>query len=130
MDQGIHDVRPLITAGHARNVRESLSGLADWLSAPPLAYAHLLLGRHIQGNVEFLTLQSKNVRVLATKRSEDEKALILRLHETVGMPSRARLRLRGVKSDISLSFKPFELKTIRVERSGKSREVALQEQRR
>jgi alpha-mannosidase len=63
------------------------------------------------------------------KRSEDEKALILRLHETAGMPSRARLRLRGVKSDISLSFKPFELKTIRVERSGKYREVALQEQR-
>ena len=129
MDQGIHDVRLLITAGDARNVRESLSGLADWLSAPPLAYAHLPLGRHIQGNVEFLTLQPKNVRVLATKRSEDEKALILRLHETAGMPSRARLRLRGVKSDISLSFKPFELKTIRVERSGKYREVALREQR-
>jgi len=45
------------------------------------------------------------------------------------MPSRARLRLRGIKSDISLSFKLFELKTIRVERSGKYREVALQEKR-
>jgi hypothetical protein len=53
MDQGIHDVRLLVTAGGARNVRESFSGRADWLSAPPLAYAHLPLGRHIQGSVEF-----------------------------------------------------------------------------
>ena len=128
MDQGVHEVRLLITAGDAQAVRESLSGLADWLSAPPLAYAHLPIGSRIRGKVEFLTLHPKNIRLLATKRSEDGKALVLRLQESVGVPSIARLHLERIKSNVSLSFKPFEIKTIRFDKSGRCREVALIEE--
>jgi alpha-mannosidase len=125
MDQGVHEVRLLITAGEARGVRESLSGLADWISAPPLAYTHLPIGKHVREKREFLTLLPTNMRLMATKRSEDAQALILRLHETAGVSSKATLRLQGIKSSIRLSFKPFEIKTIRIEKSGKWREVSM-----
>jgi len=44
MDQGVHDVRLLVTAGDPDVVRRCVSGLADWLSAPPPALAHLPIG--------------------------------------------------------------------------------------
>jgi len=125
MDQGIHEVRLLVTAGDADDVLKSLAGLADWLSAPPVVYSHLPIGAKMSLSDEFLRLEPRNIRLLATKQSEDGKALILRLQEVVGTASKARLSLEKEKANLSLSFKPFEIKTIRLEKSGKCREVGL-----
>lgn len=53
----------------------------------------------------------------------------LRVHETVGVHSKAKLPLTVFQTVISVPFKLFEIKTIRVESSGKYREVDLLEQR-
>ncbi len=50
MDQGVHDVRLLVTAGEPDAVRRSLPGLADWLSAPPAVYTHLPIGTRNRKN--------------------------------------------------------------------------------
>ncbi len=125
MDQGIHEVRLLVTAGDADEVLKSLTGLADWLSAPPVVYSHLPIGARMGKSDEFLRLEPRNIRLLASKQSEDGKALILRMQETVGIASKARLGVGSGKSEHSLRFKPFELKTIRLEQSGRCREVGL-----
>ena len=125
MDQGIHEVRLLVTAGDAEEVLRSLAGLADWLSAPPVVYSHLPIGATMSESEELLRLEPRNIRLLATKQSEDSKALILRMQETVGIASKAKLTLGTRKSDLLLPFKPFEIKTIRLEKSGKCREVGL-----
>ena len=129
MDQGVHDVRLLITAGDADTVRASLSGLADWLSAPPIVYAHLPIGEESESRVEFLSLQPSNIRVTACKRSWDGKALVLRLHETTGTASTAELKMEKPKVAAKLSFTPLEIKTLRIEKSGRWREVNLIEER-
>ena len=125
MDQGIHEVRLLVTAGDADDVLKSLTGLADWLSAPPSVYSHLPIGAKMSLSDEFLRLEPRNIRLLATKQSEDGKALIIRLQEVVGSASKARLSLGKDMANQSFSFKPFEIKTIRVAKSGKCREVGL-----
>jgi len=125
MDQGVHDVRLLVTAGDADEVLKSLAGLADWLSAPPVLYSHLPIGTTMGQSAEFLRLEPRNIRLLATKQSEDGRALILRLQETVGTATKAKLSPNSGKAAVSFSFEPFELKTIRLEKTGKCREVGL-----
>ncbi|MGA2533308.1 MAG: glycoside hydrolase family 38 C-terminal domain-containing protein [Candidatus Aminicenantales bacterium] len=91
-DIGVHAMRFLVTAGDPDKVRAKLPGLADYLSAPPAAFAHLPAGA--DGNsTELLSLAPANIRLLACKPSWDGEALVLRLQETAGRRSRACLSI-------------------------------------
>jgi len=172
-DQGVHEVRLALTAGTSDEVRSILSGLADWLCAPPAVYAHLPFGRGVYGRGKdaievagrvtgagLLSISAPSVRLLACRRSDDGKALIVRLQESAGRKTRARVTI-GLSQDatglngaanavsvvdeangvnagnevnevagvdatgeagepviIALQFSPFEMKTLRIERSG------------
>jgi len=65
----------------------------------------------------------QSVTVLACKPSWDGQALVLRLQETSGAP--AELCGPGNRGASTYSFRPFEIKTLRLERSGSLREVDL-----
>jgi len=150
MDQGVHEMRFLVAAGDPEKVRSNVSSLADWLGAPPFALAHLPLGelrvgfdadkegktgsRANQGEpagiaderiASLLELAPENIRLTACKPSWDGKALVIRLHETSGRTSRAELTIFQPLRVINLTFRPFELKTVRLERSGAWREAGL-----
>jgi alpha-mannosidase len=138
-DQGIHEVRLLATAGDPEKVRKRLPGLADWLSAPPIAYAHLPLGtyqtspspvrkKRASGSLRVFSLEPEGVRMTACKQGWDEKALVIRLQEMAGVASEACLKLHSPPVRIPLSFKPYEIKTIRIEKTGTWREVDLIEE--
>jgi alpha-mannosidase len=142
-DIGVHEFRLLVTAGAPASVRAMLPGLADHLAAPPAAYAHLPYDASLVPPAETLiSLKPSSVRLLAFKASWDGQALIVRLQEAVGKRTKAELEIarRGapdVKSGperghvpvhVPLSFAPFEIKTIRVERDGAWREAALIEE--
>jgi alpha-mannosidase len=132
-DVGVHDVRFLVTAGTPDAVRALLPGLADHLNAPPAAYAHLPFGRKQGDRAELLSLSPSCIRLLACKPAWDGAALVVRLQETVGRPTGARLvvapRAARKRVDILLAFEPFEIKTIRIERSGAWREADLIDER-
>ncbi len=150
MDQGVHEMRLLVTAGEAERVRRTVSSLADWLSAPPFALAHLPFGETKAGAdserkpgkrscanqlgpedltgdraPSLLALSPENIRLTACKPSWDGKALVLRLHETSGRATPAELTMYSPLRVISLGFRPFEIKTVRIERSGAWRETDL-----
>jgi alpha-mannosidase len=150
MDQGVHEIRFLVTAGEAEKVRRSVASFADWLSGPPYALAHLPLGEitvhreqsraesgvRIEKNLatddledalesSLLSLEPAHIRLTACKPSWDGKALVLRLHETSGRVTSARLTIHLPLRVIDLSFKPFEVKTLRIEPSGSWREADL-----
>ena len=116
-----------VTCWASKRVRKSLPGLADWLSAPPLAYSHLPIGERPKGSrpERFLELEPATLRLTALKRSEDRRSLIVRLHETDGKATRGRLILGRPPVRARLSFAPFELKTLRIDRAGRCREVDL-----
>jgi alpha-mannosidase len=129
MDQGVHEVRLLITAGDADAVRDSLSGLADWLSAPPVALTHLPIGTKAAPTYEWLSLEPAGIRLLAVKRSNDGRSLVVRLQETTGFRTKARLGLAGTKRSVGISFRPYEIKTFRVGKGHMFQEVTLIDER-
>jgi alpha-mannosidase len=128
MDQGVHDVRFLLLAGDPAMVRRSVVGLADWLSAPPFALAHFPVGEGIPTVQESLSVDAHNVRLVACKRSSDGAALVLRLQEALGTPARTRVELKSPACAADLTFLPHEIKTLRFERDGTWREVAMIEE--
>jgi alpha-mannosidase len=131
MDQGVHEMRFVVTAGEAESVRRSAAALADWLSAPPYALAHLPWGEiragatHGGESISLLALNPENIRLTACKPSWDGKALVLRLHETSGRAASAEITIFQPLRVLRVTFKPFEIKTLRVERSGAWREADL-----
>ncbi len=140
MDQGVHDVRLLVTVGKTEAVRRSLPSLAGWLNAPAIALAHLPIGRFFccqeklvapSANApaqSLLSLVPEHVSLLACKPSRDTKALILRLQETTGSATEAKIQLLAPELEIKLSFQPLEIKTVRIEPSGRWAEVDLIEE--
>ncbi len=137
MDQGVHEARLLVTVGTPEQVRRWLPGLAVWLNAPPFALAHLPSDRFSshQGKMvgpsanaparSLLSLVPEHVSLLACKPSWDNQALILRLQETAGSATEARIRWLKPELEINLSFQPLEIKTVRIEPSGRWSEVDL-----
>lgn len=123
MDQGVHDVRLLVTAGDTQEVLRSLSGFAEWLNAPPIVYAHLPVGN--TERVELFKVDSSNIRLTAMKQSWDGKALIVRLHETSGTATTTSVHLFPLHSSRKLTFAPFEIKTLRIDRKGKIHECHI-----
>jgi alpha-mannosidase len=144
MDQGVHEVRLLVTGGESARVRRTVAGLADWLNAPPFALAHLPFGgidepegrgqrarspttraggRNTAGTL--FSCEAANIRMTACKRSWDKRALVIRLHETSGAGTTASLQCHVPRVSIRLVFRPFEIKTVRLEKSGRWREVGL-----
>ena len=119
-----------------------MPGLADHLAAPPAAYAHLPYDPNKVLSIEpLLSLRPASVRLLACKRSWDGEALIIRLQEAVGRKTGAALQVSLRSADrgegappepkaigqdrghvsavhIPVSFRPFEIKTLRVEKDG------------
>lgn len=141
MDQGVHDIKLLVTAGKEETVLGRLPALADWLSSPPISYAYLPTGTieakgkrknaeditniERRGSIELLSLQPENARLLACKRSWDGEALVIRVQESCGLQSQARISLMSPEIFIQLNLKPLEIKTIRIEKSGKWKEADL-----
>jgi alpha-mannosidase len=150
MDQGVHEMRFLVTAGEAEKVRRLAAALAGWLNSPPFALAHLPIGEigvgadsdedmkeksaAKQGGLEglpdgretlLLTLSPQNIRLTACKPSWDGEALVLRLYETSGRATSAELTVHRPLRLIKVEFKPFEIKTLRIEPSGAWREADL-----
>ncbi|MBP1646612.1 MAG: hypothetical protein H6Q30_57 [Bacteroidetes bacterium] len=137
MDQGVHEVKLLVTVGDPEPVRRGLPGLADWLSAPPAVYTHLPIGtrgpKRVMSSVEasplsLLTLEPATVRMMACVPSADGKGMIIRLQETLGERTKALLLLRNSHKKFVLNFNPFEIKTLRIERSGGWKEVDMIEE--
>jgi len=144
MDLGEHEIRFLLSAGDAEDVAHRLPGLADWLSAPPIVYSHLPHGgfrkkdRFDSGNL--LSLSPAGVRLLACKRSIDGQALVIRIQETTGAPTAAEVRLAPPDihrpppdllhtssggGHFTVPLTPFEIKTLRIERTNACSRVSL-----
>ncbi|MBN1940071.1 MAG: hypothetical protein JW843_10815, partial [Candidatus Aminicenantes bacterium] len=144
-DQGAHEIRLAVIAGKRDNVFCFLPGLADWIAAPPAVYAHLpfgKIGKKRAGDAArktpdstapqaFLSIFPANVRLLSCRPSADGKALLVRLQESSGFPTAAKIEVRlplasrKKRLSIAARFRPFEIKMFRIERSGRWRETGL-----
>jgi alpha-mannosidase len=143
-DIGVHDIRLALLTGAPMDVRAALPGLADWLAAPPAVYAHLPFGEYGASGtppalnkkqpVPMIRIVPTHIRLLALKRSRDGEALIVRLQETIGQSTKSNMTLAAAPDSgraavsASLSFEPFEIKTLRIDSRGGWKSVRLIEE--
>jgi alpha-mannosidase len=137
MDQGMHEFKVLVVRGTLEELKRTVTGLADWLAAPPAVYAHLPIGSAQRTNgtssdevnaSEYIHISEPNIRLTACKRSADRRDLVLRLHEASGSACTAVVTLVKPAKKVRLTFAPFEIKTLRVQPNGTCREVHLVEE--
>jgi alpha-mannosidase len=129
MDQGVHDVRLLLMAGNLSELRQSVTGLADWISAPPYVLAHFPIGEETPPVQELLTVNPRTVRLLTCKQSWDGKGMVLRLQEIAGVRTVGEVRISNPAMAITMEFTPFEIKTVRIEKEGSWKEVEMIEEK-
>lgn len=102
------------------------------------ALSGAVVGSWGKSGAGFLSISAPNVRLLACRRSDDKQALIVRLQESAGRKMRARVMIGRPKDAagvagaagepvvIALQFSPFEIKTLRIERSGAWRAIKIE----
>jgi alpha-mannosidase len=132
MDQGVHEIRLAVMPGDPDDVRRGIGGLADWLNAPPAVYAHLPIGagttsreQALRAREELFGLEPENVRLLACMPAGDGKGLVIRLQETEGKATTATVSAAKPRLRKRVSLAPFEIKTLRIGKSGAVAAVSL-----
>lgn len=123
MDQGVHELRLLVLAGAAAELRSRLPALADWLAGPPAVYSHLPIGTQEQTQASLSALLEAippNLQLLACKPSWDGQAVILRLQECCGEQGKF-----SPLANPEFTFRPYQLKTLRFDRTNGLKEVPL-----
>jgi ribosomal protein L44E len=78
--------------------------------------------------LSLLTLEPTTVRMMACMPSPDKKKMIIRLQETLGERTKVTLQLLKPSKRITLKFEPFEIKTLRIKRSGRWNEVEMMDE--
>jgi len=103
--------------------------LAEELTAPvPVLYQGIHPGTRPL-SASFLSVDAPNVVVSVVKKGEDGDDLIVRCYETAGRGAKATLDLGLVNRRWTGTFRPLEIKTLRVPLAGgEIREVNVLEQ--
>jgi alpha-mannosidase len=129
MEQGIQTFR-LLLVPHRGSWKDALiPRIAEEFMTPPIpVYQGIHQGTKPTSG-SFLSVGSPNVIVSAIKQSEEGDDLILRLVETFGEAVTATLRFPSVNRRWQGSFRPCEIKTLRLNTStGNIKEVNLLEE--
>ena len=129
MDQGVQNFRMQLVPHTGTWQNADLARIAEKLvTEVPIIYQGIHPGTRPASD-SFLEVDAKDVVVSAIKEAEDGSDTIIRAYETQGTATRARFDLRFAHTSWSGEFRPFEIKTLRVNaKTGKVIEVnALEE---
>ena len=129
MDQGIQTFR-LLLVPHVGNWQHSnMVRIAEEFIAPCVPIYQGIHRGTMPKSGSFLAIDAQNVIVSAVKHAENGEDLIIRCVETNGSAATAILNLSFVKRNWTGSFRPYEIKTLRVNpKTGSVKEVNLLEE--
>jgi alpha-mannosidase len=116
MDQEQIDTRFRIIAGpHSPATQKQLILAAAELNQPLehffMYHTPTLPDSAAANPAPFLTVEPGTVLVSAVKKADLQDALVIRLHETAGVPTEATVHLDGTEP-LAVSFAPYEIKTL------------------
>jgi alpha-mannosidase len=129
MDQGIQIFRILLVPHNGNWQHSNLVRIAEEMMAPCVPIYQGIHKGILPKSGSFLSVDAANIIVSAVKQAENGDDLILRCVETNGMEVSANLDLAFAKRKWSGSFRPYEIKTLRIyTKSGNIKEVNLLEE--
>ena len=128
-DQGMQTFRLLLVPHTGAWQDAGIVRMAEEFTAPiPVIYQGIHPGNRPL-SASFLSVDAPNVVVSVVKKSEDGDDLIVRCYETAGRQVTANLDLGLVNRHWTGSFRPLEIKTLRVPlNGGEIREVNVLEE--
>lgn len=124
MDQGVQNFRMQLIPHSGSWQTADLARAAEKLVAEvPIIYQGIHPGTR-PGSDSFVEVDARDVVVSAIKEAEEGSDTIVRAYETAGITARARIDLRFAHTTWTGEFKPFEIRTLRVNsKTGKVSEV-------
>jgi alpha-mannosidase len=129
MDQGIQTFRMTLVPHRGSWKENNIARIAEEFMVPPVVIYQGIHGGNLPGSGSFLAVDAGNIVIPAIKLAEDGSDLIFRCVETSGRASEATLALRFAGRSWKGSFRPYEIKTLRMNReSGEIHEVNLLEE--
>jgi len=129
MDQGLQNFRMLLVPHADTWRRNDIVRTAEEFVAPPLFVYQGIHTGVLPKSGSFLSVDAENIIIPSIKLAEDGEDLIFRCVETWGMKSEAVIDLRFGSKKWKGSFRPYEIKTLRMDKkTGNIREVNLLEE--
>jgi alpha-mannosidase len=129
MDQGIHTFRMALVPHTGTWKENKIAQVTEEFMAPPLCIYQGIHGGKLPKTNSLLAVDSPSVIVTSIKQAEDNKDMIIRCVETSGASATASLDLRFANKTWKGSFRPCEIKTLRINAdSGKITETNLLEE--
>jgi len=128
-DQGIQTFR-MILIPHKDNWQEAnITRIAEEFIAPPVLIYQGVHSGTLPGADSFLEIDAKNVIISSVKLAESNDDLIFRCVEAAGRKTTANVNLKFAKLIWKGTFRPCEIKTLRLDRqTGSIKEVNLLEE--
>ncbi len=105
---------------HAGSAAESdVKMLADMLNNKPVAVPAGYHKGALPGRKSFITVDKENVSLLSFKQCEDSSGdYIVRLAETAGRRTKTAVVINLIEAGFYADFRPFEIKTFRIDKNG------------
>jgi alpha-mannosidase len=129
MDQGIQTFRMLLVPHTGSWEKNNIVRLAEEFISPSLVMYQGIHKGMMPKSGSFLAVEPQNIIVSAVKQSEYSDDIIIRCVETSGSTADATIDLRFVDKKWTAKFRPFEIKTLKVDRkTGILKEVNLLEE--
>ncbi len=114
IDQGWHEMK-LRLIPHIGTWKDTRVVKSAWELNVPLIghYEHAHKGKRGL-YATLLGTEAENILISVVKKSEDDKDLVIRAYETHGKETTTNLHLTFAQLIYPLNFKPFEIKTVRI----------------
>jgi alpha-mannosidase len=114
MDQGIQTFRMMLLPHNGTWKEASVPRHAEEFSIPALVIYQGIHPGKMPKSGSFMSIDAENIIVPAVKQAESGRDTIIRCLETHGSPATASLDIAFAGKKQPLTFRPYEIKTIRV----------------
>jgi len=129
MDQGIHTFRMALVPHTGTWKENKIAQVTEEFMAPPLCIYQGIHGGKLPKTNSMLSVDNSNIIVTAIKQAEDNSDIVIRCVESSGEQITASLNLLFAKKTWLGSFRPCEIKTLRIDAdSGKITETNVLEE--
>ncbi|MCP4638932.1 MAG: alpha-mannosidase [bacterium] len=129
MDQGWHTIRIQLVPHKGGWQAAGVVKKAWELNEPAFTHIESAHKGKLPQSASFLGADAANVLLSVVKQTEDGEDIVVRGYETAGKRAKATIDVVGLKKPVAVSFKPHEIKTIRINRkTGKAVETDLLEE--
>ncbi len=128
MDQGERNFRLWLEFGSPQEVMDGLENRALVHNETPMSLAYCPSGKG-RGRKPLLRIDSENIVLSAMKKAEKGSGYVLRLYESEGRNTVAKLEFPEMGRSQEALFEPFEIKTFLLEQgTGKWEEIPMLEE--